>query len=294
MAEQKVILITGASSGFGHLAAARLAAKNHIVYASMRGTDGRNKSPAAALRQANANIRVVELDVTDGTQVQRGVERIVAEQGRIDVAVNNAGVAYLGVTEGYTDAQHRAQMDANYFGPMRLFRAVLPHMREARSGLVLTVTSIAGRLVFPAFAAYSATKFAAEALAEGYRYELAPFGVDSVILEPGPFNTQLLSNTAKPADTATVAAYGEHGERLSALQAGFEAFYAAESEGQANPQIVVDDMIKLVETPFGRRPLRTVSGVDYGTRSLNEAGAPIQAGVLEAMQMTDLNPHTVN
>ncbi len=291
MSEQKIILITGTSSGFGFMAAQQLAEKGHIVYASMRGVESKNKKAANALENASNNIHVVELDVSSDDQIKNVVAKIIDEQGHIDVAINNAGVMNVGITEGYTDVQHYTQMEANYFGPMRLFRAALPHMRAAESGLILTVTSLAGRLIFPAFTTYNASKFAAEALAEGYRYELAPFGVDSVILEPGPFNTSLISNSPKPADKDVVKSYGKHGERINGVLEGFESFYEEEGEGLANPQVLVDDMIKLIETPYGQRPLRTVSGVDYGTRKLNEASTPIQASVLEAMEMTDLDPH---
>jgi NAD(P)-dependent dehydrogenase (short-subunit alcohol dehydrogenase family) len=289
MSEQKIILITGTSSGFGFMASQQLAEKGHIIYASMRGIDEKNKKAAAALAESYKNIHIVEMDISNKDQVDGVVDQIISEQGRIDVAINNAGVMNVGVAEAYTAEQHYTQMEANYFGPVRIFRAVLPHMRAIKSGLILTVTSLAGRLVFPAFTTYNASKFAAEALAEGYRYELAPFGVDSVILEPGPFDTQLISNSPKPLDTQTVKAYGEHGARLNNVLAGFEDFYEQESNGLANPQILVDDMIKLIETPYGERPLRTVSGVDYGTRQLNDVSAPIQSEVLESMEMTDLD-----
>ncbi len=291
MSNKKVVLITGTSSGFGFIAAQQLAQKAYTVYASMRGVDSSNKAAAEALKTASSHIHVVELDVTKEVQINALVAQIVAEQGQIDIVINNAGLMNVGISEAYSLDQHYAQMEVNYFGPARIFKAVLPHMRAAKSGLLLTVTSLAGRLVFPAFTTYSASKFAAEALAEGYRYELSPFNVDSVILEPGPFKTQLINNSPKPDNEQVVSAYGEHGQRLNGVLAGFDTFYEQEGEGLANPQTLVNDMINLIESPYGQRPLRTVSGVDYGTRALNETSAPVQQGILEALGMTDLDPH---
>jgi len=164
----KTILITGASTGIGLLAAETVARAGHNVYAGMRQIAERNAGAAAALRDMasseNIDIRVVELDVTDERSALNVVETVVNEAGRLDVLVNNAGVMSIGLAEGFTEEQARHQMDVNFLGPFRLSRAVLPHMRGRRSGLIVHVTSIVGRIVFPGAALYCAGKFAHEAL----------------------------------------------------------------------------------------------------------------------------------
>ena len=150
MTNQKTILITGTSSGFGFLAAQQLAEKGHVVYASMRGVNLKNKDAAKELSNHHDNINIIELDVTDDKSVQAAVDCVISEQGKIDVLINNAGVMNIGLTEGFSIEQLQGQMDVNYFGVARMFKSVLPHMREAKDGLVITVTSIAGRLPFPA------------------------------------------------------------------------------------------------------------------------------------------------
>lgn len=292
MKESKVILITGSSSGFGLMAARQYADRGDIVYATMRNVDGKNAEVATELSRHRDRIKVLDLDVTDEASVQSAVKAIIEERGRIDVLINNAGVMNVGLTEGFTIDQLKSQMDVNYFGVARMFKAVVPHMRKAQNGLVITVTSIAGRLGFPALYSYCASKYAAEALAEGYRYELSQYGVDSVIIEPGPFGTDLINNSPRPKDTDVLDSYGEFAEMPEAVIANFEAFIAENIDGgDCNPQIVVNDMLTLTDTPFGQRPLRTVSGLDYGTRALNEVYSQYELGILDAMGMSSLNPN---
>ena len=294
MTDQKVILITGTSTGIGRIAAEKFAELGHRVYASMRGAQDKNAEAAKALALTSPQISVVDIDVTKEETVAEGVARIVAEAGRIDVLINNAGIMNIGLTEPFSMGQLHQQMDVNYFGVARMFKAVLPHMRRRRHGLVVTITSLAGRLVFPAFTSYNSSKFAAEALAEGYRYELSPYGVDSVILEPGPFKTDLVDNRHLPADGAVLGEYGEFGDMPNQVIAGFGAFMEEHKAGDCDPQVVVDDLVRLVDAPFGERPLRTVSGLDYGLRGLNEVYAEYQHKVLEAMEMTHLEPKPAN
>jgi len=290
MTNSKVILITGTSTGFGNLAARKLAELGHRVYASMRGVKGKNADAAKALQQANENLSVLEIDVTDSQTIDRAVAEVIEAQGRIDVLINNAGVMNLGLTEAFTHEQLHTQMDVNYFGVARMFKAVLPHMRQRRDGLIVTVSSVAGRLVFPGLVSYNSSKFAIEALVEGFRYELSPFGIDSVIIQPGPFKTSILGNKLLPDDQAVLEGYGELANMPEQVMQGFAEFMEANKDGDCDPKIVVDDMIKLIDQPFGERPLRTVSGIDYGTRELNEVNAGFQRSVLESMEMTDLDP----
>ena len=290
MTDSKVILITGTSTGFGRLAAVKLAELGHRVYASMRGVHGKNAQAAEDLKQTHQNIRVLDIDVTRDETIATAVDQLIREQGRIDVLINNAGIMNIGLTEPFTIEQIHQQMDVNYFGVARMFKAVLPHMRERKQGLIVTVTSIAGRFIFPAFTSYNSSKFAAEALAEGYRYELSPFGIDSVILEPGPFKTEIVGNKLVPKDQTALQGYGEFGAMPEKVIGGFAEFMEQNQDGDCDPKIVVDDMVKLIDTPFGARPLRTVSGLDYGARELNKTYGEFQRQVLESMEMTHLDP----
>ncbi len=277
-----VILITGASSGIGRLTAETLA-KGYLVYASMRNMTSRNREAAESLSKV---ARVLELDVTSMESVNRAVETVLDEAGRLDVVVNNAGHMAIGIAEAFTEDQVREQMDVNFFGPVRLCRAVLPYMRARRAGLIIHVTSILGRVLFPACGVYCASKFALEAYAEVLNFELTEFGVDSIIVEPGPFPTLLVANSPAPADRARVESYG----RIAGLRTNFidtfQKFFA--SAESTNAQDVADAIAQLVKTPAGHRPLRTVCPPDYGAIAINQQSASIQAEVLKGLGMPEM------
>ena len=284
-AAEKVVLVTGASSGFGKLTARRLAAQGHVVYATMRDPLGRNR-PAreeflAIAEREQRRLSIIDIDVTDDESVSRGIDAILEETGRIDVLVNNAGVMNVGVSEVYTLEEVQRQFDVNFFGVVRMNRAVLPHMRERRSGLLIQVSSLVGRVVLPFFGVYTASKFAVEALAESYRYELSSFGVDSVIVEPGPFRTKLFANSpANEADPQRLASYGDVASVPSAILSSFTELLT--SEEAPDPESVATAIAELVDMP-GERPLRTVVGLDFGVNDLNDAVEPVQQGFLEAL-----------
>jgi NAD(P)-dependent dehydrogenase (short-subunit alcohol dehydrogenase family) len=284
MPSRKVILITGSSSGIGRLAAETLLSGGHLVYASMRNVSSKNREAAESLR--NKGARVVELDVTGSESVNRAVKTVLEEAGHLDVLVNNAGHMAIGITEAFTEAQVQAQMDVNFFGPVRLCRAVLPHMRARREGLIIHVTSVVGRLLFPACAFYCASKFALEAYAEVLHFELTEFGVDSVIVEPGPFPTRLVDNSPEPADRARAESYGRIANLRTTFIDTFQTFFS--SPQSTNAQDVADAIAHLVETPAGQRPVRTVCPPDYGAIALNEYTAPIQAEVLNGLGMPEM------
>lgn len=256
----EVILITGTSTGFGRTAAETFAQRGYRVFATMRDSSGRNAATADALRSlANAkgwNLDVLEMDVTNDASVNQAVQQALNRAGRIDVVINNAGIAAQGITEAYTVGQFEQVLDVNLFGVVRVNRAVLPAMRRQRSGLLIHVSSGIGRTVVPGFAAYAASKFALEALADAYRFELAPLGIDSVIVEPGIHRTPILERFVAPADQSRVAEYGSTAEAIKRVKSVFdEASGALETPG---PQGVVDAFVRLVETPAGDRPFRTV------------------------------------
>ncbi|MGY4290174.1 NAD(P)-dependent dehydrogenase (short-subunit alcohol dehydrogenase family) [Bradyrhizobium sp. LM2.7] len=228
------------------------------------------------------------MDVADEASVNSAIDHVIKQHGKIDALINNAGTMFVGVTEAYTVADIERQFAVNFFGAVRADRAVLPHMRAAGSGLLVHVTSLMGRVIFPFFGVYSASKFALEALAESYRYELSSFGVDSVIVEPGPFPSNLLPSSPEPSDEGVLASYGA----VAAIpgQIKDSSSQAHDSSNPPRPQLVADAIARLVEATE-RRPLRTVvmpEGMDLGVERLNEAVTSIQNDMLSALGMSNM------
>ncbi len=284
--QQRVIVVTGASSGLGRLTARELAAHGHVVYATMRDVEGKN-SPArtelrAWVKDTGHDLRIVEIDVTRSESVQRGIDAILEEAGRIDVAINNAGVMHAGVSEAFTLDAVRRQFEVNVYGAVRINRAVLPQMRERGSGLLVQLSCLAGRVVFPFFGIYCASKYAVEAMAESYRYELSSFGVDSVIVEPGPFWTGLIDSSPGADDLSRLRSYGRVASTPTAMLRSFTETLT--SEHAPEPQLVATAIRKLIDMP-GTRPLRTVVGIDYGVSDLNRAVESVQHELLDALGM---------
>src|ERR1700758_1532789 len=206
----KTILITGASSGFGRDTAETLTREGHSVFASFRDSAGRNKSHAEALQSKGIN--VVELDVTNNDSVERAVSNVLSRAGRIDVVINNAGIASAGVSEAFTAEQVRDLFEVNVFGIQRVLRAVLPTLRNQRDGLVINVGSILGRITFPFFGLYGASKMAIEALTESYRYELSQLGVEVVLVQPSAYPTNMYAAAQQAGDADRAKEYKEVGE----------------------------------------------------------------------------------
>ncbi len=285
--DREVILVTGSSNGIGRLTVETLARRGHTVYASMRDAANRNAAVRAELlRLAKAeglDLHVIDLDVTDGISVANAVANIIKDAGRIDVLVNNAGIMNVGITEAFTLEQVQQQLDVNFYGTVRTNRAVLPHIRKQGHGLLIQVSSLAGRVVLPFFGIYNASKFAVEAMSEAYRYDLSGLGIDSVIVEPGPYGTNLFETIPRPEDSQRLEEYAELAAAPEKMIASFAELY--ESEDARDPQEVADAITDLIATPIGQRPLRTVVGIDFGVTEFNEAAAPFQRGVLEALEM---------
>lgn len=250
----KGILITGASSGFGKLTLDTLSEKGHKVVASMRNTGGKNKEKAEALRAAG--VHVVDIDVTDEESVNAGVAEAIKLVGDLDVVVNNAGVGVIGMQEHFTPDDFKRLFDVNVIGVQRVNRAVLPHMRERGSGLLIHISSLLGRMSLPFYGPYNASKWALEALAENYRVELSAFGIDSCLVEPGGFATNFFEGLMRPSDQSRNESYGEF---MNAPVQMFESFEGALASNEVQkPQLVADAVAQLVDTPAGERPLRTV------------------------------------
>jgi NAD(P)-dependent dehydrogenase (short-subunit alcohol dehydrogenase family) len=280
MNSKQVVLITGASTGFGRLFAETLARKGHTVFATMRDPGGRNAKNASEIRtlaeKESLPIHALELDVTNDASVDTAVDAVVAKAGRIDVAINNAGYYLSGLEEAVTTEQAQRLMDANFFGPVRVNRAVLPHMRRQRSGVLMHISSGAGRVVLPSMGLYCASKFALEALAEAYSYELAAQGIESVIVEPGQYETPIFGNTVTAADEARANTYGAVKEIPAKIN-------AALSSTAGNAQEVADTVLRIIETPAGEKQLRYFVGPkDFGLNEINALSKQVQANVLEA------------
>jgi NAD(P)-dependent dehydrogenase (short-subunit alcohol dehydrogenase family) len=287
----KVVLITGSSTGFGRQAAEKLARKGHTVYASMRGVAGNNAQAAkelTALAEAEGlDLVPLELDVTDEAGVARAVDQVVEREGRVDAVVNNAGVAVMGLAEGFTTGDVERLFDVNVLGPHRINRAVLPHMREAGSGRLIHVSSVAGRLVIPGMGPYSASKFALEAMAEALRLELAPLGIEATVIEPGAYPTPILGKIAGGTDAGRDAGYGPLADLAGQLKAGLgEAMAGPDAQ---DPDEVVDVIVAQVEAAPGTLPFRTPVGADAAPLAgLNGAAAASQDGLLRAFGFAEI------
>lgn len=293
----QVILITGSSSGFGGGAAKALARRGHKVYAAMRQVNGKNRSAADELRafakQHGVTLQPVEMDVTSTSSVNDAVGEVLTREGHIDTAINNAAIMPVGISEGYTIEQFQQLVDTNLTGVLRVNQAVLPGMRSRRSGLLVHITSIGGRMAMPFLALYNATKFGLEALAEGMRYELSQLGVDSIIIEPGPFATNLYASSPQPQRRDVLEAYGPLQDMVTGMGQAFEGMFAS-SPDAVDPALVVNKLVELIELPVGTRPLRSVVGMDFGVAGINQALEPFRTASLESMGMAHLDRVVVN
>jgi NAD(P)-dependent dehydrogenase (short-subunit alcohol dehydrogenase family) len=250
---QQVWLITGAGRGMGvHLAQAALAA-GHAVVAT--GRDPQRFQDAIG---AHENLLPVALDVTDPAAAETAVSAAVDRFGRVDVLVNNAGNFYAGFFEEISPKQFRAQMETNFFGPLNVTRAVLPVMRRQRSGHVITITSAAGIIGQEFCSAYAASKFALEGWMESLQFDVAPFGIDTTIVEPGFFRTELLVEGA--SSIWPELSIEDYAERTTSTIAAWKAMNGQQGGDPAKLGAALVTIAAL-DTP----PLRFVAGADVVT-----------------------------
>ncbi|MGO2355960.1 MAG: SDR family oxidoreductase [Marinomonas foliarum] len=280
---KKSIVITGSSSGFGQKSVKDFADKGYQVFATMRGPEGKNSAVKAELEAYSDSIQVVDMDVTNDESVKNAIASVLDKAGKIDILLNNAGVMYLGITEAFSIDQAREQMETNYYGAMRTILAVLPAMREAKSGLIINTSSMVGQISAPYFSTYAATKHALEGYLQGLRYEVAPFGIDVAIVQPGPFPTGLTASGQQPSRTDILDSYGELANIPTAMFEEFGKFM--QSDQAPNPQMVVDAYLALADMPAGKRPTRTPVGLVWGVDEINAAKQPVQDRVLTEMQL---------
>ena len=281
----KTILITGASSGFGRLTAETLSSSGHKVFAGFHSVDGPKKQVASELNAKN--IDILRLDVTDQTSIDSAITQLLEKSNnQLDVVVNNAGMASMGISESFTPEQLRNLFEVNVFGVQRVIRATLPVLRAKRSGLVVNVGSILGRVTIPFFGLYGASKYAVEAMTDSYRYELSQLGVDVVLVQPSAYPTNMYAAAQQPADGEVAKTYGEIAEVPGKILKTFVTLF--QGKNAPNPQDVATAIDKLVSMPAGGRPDRVVVGMPFGSDAVNNAVAPIQCGLIDNLGLGDL------
>lgn len=259
----KNIILSGSSSGFGLLTAQTLAKQGHTVFATMRNVSTTNAAAAHQLRQwavdNNADIQVVELDVTSDASIKTAITEIADKaNGKIDVLINNAGIAAIGLNESFSSEQVNQIFQVNVIGADRLIKAVLPYMHQQKSGLLIQLSSGLARLHLPHMGAYVAAKAAIDALAETYHYELRSSGIDSVIVQPGGYpTTDIIAKQLTPANLSVEANYSDDTLQLKSAVAGL----FVPSETSPDPQEVADLIADIVETPTGQRSIWHPIGV---------------------------------
>jgi NAD(P)-dependent dehydrogenase (short-subunit alcohol dehydrogenase family) len=270
------------------------------VYAGMRATAGRNADKVTQIQQYandnNVNLRAIEMDVADQASVDAAVARIIEEEGRIDVLFHNVGHMTLGPAEAFTPEQLAQIYDSNVLGSQRVNRAVLPHMRAARHGLVVwnSSSSSARAGTPPYLAPYFAAKAAMDSLALSYAVELARFGIETSLIVPGAFTggTNHFANAGQPADTEVAKAYEE-------LYAGLNEQVTAKltelEPEDADPSEVARAVVRVVNTPFGKRPLRThIDPSQDGAEVVNGVADRLRSDFYEKIGLGDLlHPRTV-
>ncbi len=291
---KQIILITGASSGFGAMAARALAAAGYVVYASMRETQGRNapavKEVLRHAREHRVDLRAIELDVASQASADAAVKQIVEEQGRLDVVVHNAGHMAFGPAEAFTPEQFASLYDTNVLSTQRVNRAALPVLRKQGRGLLLWVSSSSARGGTPPYLApYFAAKAAMDSLAVTYAGEVARWGIETSIMVPGVFTkgTNHFAHAGSPADAARAAEY-ERGP-----YAGFpdelQRALAATEPPDSDPSSVAEAMVRVVDMEHGTRPFRVhVDPADDGCAVVNAVADRGRVQFLQRIGLQDL------
>lgn len=251
------ILVTGASGAFGSLTCIQLAENGHQVVGTMRSLKGKNEKLANDL--IAKGVSLVEMDVTDEDSVSSGVRAAMDRMDGLDTVFNNAGIGANGILECFTAKDMQRMFEVNVFGVQRLMRAVLPHLRKQGKGTIIHTSSCIGRVTTPFLASYSASKYALESLAEGYRAELSGFGIESCLIEPGGYPTGFMGAMITPGDTERTLEYGDMAKLPESSINGYVAYVASIPEQR--PEKVAEAVVALVNTPFGEKPFRTV--VDF-------------------------------
>ena len=290
---KKVIVVTGSSSGFGRMASNALALAGHTVFASMRETTGRNAPQVTdvdtfALRN-KVDLRPLELDVGSDDSVEAAIARILSDAGRLDVVIHNAGHMVYGPAESFTPEQLSELYDVNVLSTQRVNRAVLPHLRKQRQGLLIWISSSSTRGGTPPYLApYFAAKAAMDALAISYATELSRWGVETSIIVPGSFTTGTnhFAHAGKPGDVARVGEYAT-GPTADFADVTLQNL-AAIAPADADPEDVSRTIVKVVDTPFGKRPFRVhIDPASDGAEVVNAVADRVRAEFLRRIGLGD-------
>ncbi len=295
-----VILVTGASSGFGQATAEALAKAGHTAYASMQDVEGRNAPKVAQYadwgKENSADLRTVELNVQSDASVDAAVKRVIADAGRLDIIVHNAGHMVFGLLEAFTTEQLAEQYDVNVLGTHRLNRAALPHMRARGQGLLVWVGSTSTRGGTPPYLGpYFAAKAGMDSLAVTYAGELARWNIETTIIVPGSFTTGTnhFSNAGKPSDAARAAEY-ENGPYAGVADLALKGL-AGLSPPDADPGEVARQIVSVVDMPFGKRPFRVhIDPAQDGAEVVNAVADRMRREMYRDIGLADLlSPHVV-
>jgi NAD(P)-dependent dehydrogenase (short-subunit alcohol dehydrogenase family) len=291
--QRKIIVVTGAATGFGRLTAQMLAEAGHIVYATMRGLTGRNAAAAEELRalaiEKNWTLIPLELDVLSEASAKQAANHIVAEQGRVDVVINNAAMLMVGVTEAFTPEQLLRVFDTNTVSWLRVNRAFLPQLRKQGDGLLIYIGSVTSRVLSPFQGPYVASKAAGDVLAETMHYENSRYGIETVIVQPGAYTsgTNHFAGAQMAEDAAVTAQY----DRIADLPPQL----AARLDGLATPGArtdvaeVAEAVRDVIAKPNGQRPFRiVVDPQHHGAAEINNIAARMQRDFMTRFGIEDL------
>ncbi|MBO9709196.1 MAG: SDR family oxidoreductase [Caulobacter sp.] len=292
--EKQVVVVTGASSGFGLLTARALAHAGHAVYASMRETLGRNAHQVSEIARYAAehgiDLRTVELDVASDASVENGIAQVIADNGRLDIVVHNAGHMSFGPAEAFTPEQFAQIYDVNVLSTQRVNRAALPQLRKQGKGLVVWVSSSSTRGGTPPYLSpYFAAKAAMDSLTVSYSTELARWGVETSIIVPGAFTkgTNHFAHAGKPADEARAAEY-ELGPYEGVARMALDGLAALEP-ADADAGEVAQAIVEVVQAPFGKRPFRVhVDPSRDGAEEVNGVADRVRAEMYRRIGLEDL------
>ncbi len=243
--ESRVVLITGASAGFGRACAERLAELDYRVYGTSRRADFPDSADSPDPIASRRAPLMIPMDVCDDESVRRAVEFVLKREGRIDVLVNNAGVGLAGSIEDTSVDEARALFDTNFFGVLRVCRAVLPTLRAQKSGLIVNISSLAGLVTIPFQGFYSASKYALESMSDALRMELRPFGVHVTLLEPGDFKTGFTDSRVFSAESGDGSAYRERCQRAVSIM-------EQDEQDGGDPRQLADLLAKIIANPSPR------------------------------------------
>ena len=290
----EIVIITGASSGFGALAARTLAKAGHTVYASMRDTAGRNapqvEDAKKFARQNGVDLRTIELDVASQTSADAAIHSIVRENKRLDVVIHNAGHMVFGPAEAFTPEQLADLYDVNVLSTQRVNRAAIPQLRKQKNGLLVWVSSSSSAGGTPPYLApYFAAKAAMDALAVVYARELTRWGIETSIIVPGAFTTGThhFARAGSPSDKARFAEYeaGPYKGFAQDIMKGFASIVPPDADVSA----VAEAILKVVDTPFGKRPFRVhVDPTQDGAEVVNMVSDRVRAEMLRRIGLADV------